>query len=131
MGCCNQNRDPNSNNAASSRQHGPLGNIFVRAMTFPKTGDIIYGHKHNFDHMTFVYKGKVRCIAKSDIGVSTTKLYEAPAFFLIPKDIIHEFIALEPSEAYCIFAHRNENGEVVEEWNENYAASQANEMTRL
>lgn len=123
-----------------------MGNIFIRPMRFPDVGSIVSGHAHNFDHMTLIFSGSVnlrvweidpstgrRAGSEFDedgneikIGVPIReKQYTAPATVLIKANCAHEFTALEANtQALCIFAHRDFEGNVVEDWNGNYTATQ-------
>ena len=85
---------------------GCVANLYSRMMHFKKTGDIEYGHKHPFDHLTLLASGKLQ--VKTDVGVS---VFEAPHMIYINKDKNHELVALEDNTvAYCIHALRDGNG---------------------
>lgn len=110
---------------ANARQIGPIGSIFFRSMHFSGIGSRIIGHLHNYDHATFISLGSLACIFRDQFGNIKEEIYNAPAIILIKKDIWHEFTALSDRvEAHCIFAHRDKEGQVVQDWNENYLASQ-------
>lgn len=104
--------------------YGPLGNIFFRPMTFAKKGAMVAGHTHNYDHVTFLWKGSVRLRAwhvsqEKDgkiEGIVTERSFQAPARILIKKDWCHEFTSLEDDTfADCIFALREAaTGEIAE-----------------
>lgn len=104
------------------------GNIFIREMLFEKAGDIVDGHKHNFDHVTFVVRGSVR-IEKLDEAGRPVQSIEKQAsnghnWVTIKAGVNHKITALEDhSLGHCIYAHRNPQGEVVQEfdgWQEAY-----------
>lgn len=85
---------------------GCVSNLFSRQMHFVKAGDIEYGHKHPFDHLTLLAAGAL----KVKIGDKET-VYKAPHMIFIHKDIVHELVALEDNTvAFCIHALRDGNG---------------------
>ncbi len=76
------------------------------------------GHTHNFDHLTILLTGSVHVKAVAPDGRIIEQDFEAPTDFLIKRDFTHEFTALTPHVTYwCIYAHRNPQGNVVQEWN--------------
>jgi quercetin dioxygenase-like cupin family protein len=92
------------------------GNIFIRPNQNMKKGDVIQGHKHNFDHTSFVTEGSVHVkavtpdgrVIESDFG----KDYKY-RHFLVLADVEHEITALEDgTNFYCIYSHRTPQGEV-------------------
>lgn len=93
------------------------GNIYLRPNLLNADRPVIYGHTHNFDHTTFVQQGKVRVIARKDGVEIADQVFTAPDFFLVKADVEHEIINLvEESLVYCIYAHRNPQGEIVQEY---------------
>ena len=75
-------------------------------MHFEKVGDIEYGHKHAFDHLTLLATGSLKVITDN---VET--IFKAPHMIYIHKDKKHELVALENNTiAYCIHALRNGEG---------------------
>jgi quercetin dioxygenase-like cupin family protein len=83
-----------------------VANLFSRMMHFKKIGDIEYGHKHQFDHLTLLAAGKLQVTVD---GQET--IFEAPHMIYIHKDINHQLVALEDNTiAYCIHALRDGNG---------------------
>ena len=92
------------------------GNIWVREMIFVNSGDIKGGHKHQFDHLHFVSKGKVIIQIKDDAGnILSEQEYKAGSWIKVPKEVYHTIIAIEPmSVGYCIQALRNDDGEIME-----------------
>lgn len=95
------------------------GNIFVRPMHFEKAGQVIEGHAHNFDHTTYVIRGAIRVETPFE---QTRRVVEKRAsdghnWLLIRAGVAHKITALEDdTEAHCIYAHRNPQGEVVQEY---------------
>jgi quercetin dioxygenase-like cupin family protein len=82
---------------------GCVANLFSRMMHFRKAGDIEVGHKHQFDHLTLLAKGKLKVTVE---GVVTD--FTAPNMIYIHKDKIHELEALtDETVAYCIHALRD------------------------
>lgn len=41
-----------------------LGNIFVRPNVLERVGDKVDGHQHNFDHVTFFTRGRMKVTAR-------------------------------------------------------------------
>lgn len=86
-----------------------VANLYTRMMHFKNAGDIEHGHKHQFDHMTLLAKGKLKVTAN---GQDTE--YTAPYMIYINKDVEHELVALtDNTVAYCVHALRF--GENVED----------------
>lgn len=104
------------------------GNIFVREMRFIKAGDVVGGHTHNFDHTTYVIRGclKIESLNSDDTVKKTVikKAVEGKNWVLIKAGVKHRITALEDdSMGHCIYSHRNQQGEIVQEydgWTEGY-----------
>jgi hypothetical protein len=99
---------------------GPMGNLYFRPMSGLQKGQVISGHKHNFDHVTFLWRGSVRLRAwsKPDQSDLVDRKYSAPARILIKKDCYHEFTSLEDQTfADCIYALRDFDNQVTDHWN--------------
>lgn len=100
------------------------GNIFIRPNTLAKAGDVTGGHTHNFDHTTVVFKGAIRVKATLPDGSVIERDFAAPAHCLIRADSMHEITALADDTVYwCVYAHREPQGDVVQEvtgWYEAY-----------
>jgi len=99
---------------------GPMGNVYFRPMRFEKKGQRVEGHKHNFDHVTFVWRGSVEVRVWKD-GESRDDAkparFSAPAKVFIARDRFHEFTALEDGTlADCIYAIRDGEGQVTDTW---------------
>lgn len=106
------------------------GNIFIRkAFEASDTlaGRVLDGHKHNFDHTSFVWRGAVRVRATLPDGTRVEREFHAPSHFLVRADVLHEITALEDgTEFWCVYAHRDPQGEVVQiatGWPEAYSLS--------
>lgn len=112
-----------------------LGNIFVRPMTFPHKGYVVEGHCHNFPHVTYVPRGALRFeqLAPPTITIGEDgkeiltfgpvlktidkKATDGNNFVLIRADMWHRITALEENSlGHCVYAHRNPQGEVVQEY---------------
>jgi len=109
-----------------TENHGEFvsGNIFIRPMHLEKTGDVVHGHKHIFDHTTIIFKGSVHVKLTNLDGTTQEKDFAAPAYLLVRKDVEHEITALEDNTiAWCVYSHRNAQGEVVQRydgWSNSY-----------
>lgn len=109
--------------------HGPVqpewisGNIFIRANE-GNAGDRIDGHSHNFDHTTFVLKGRVRIKCTMPDGSILEQECVPPSHVLIPAQAMHEMTFLDDdSILYCVYSHRDPQGRVSVEytgWREAY-----------
>lgn len=81
-------------------QVGFVSNLFSRMMHFEKAGDVEFGHKHEFDHLTLLSKGSLRVKIED-----AETVFHAPHQIYIEKDIFHELEALEDDTlAFCIHA---------------------------
>jgi hypothetical protein len=88
---------------------GCVANLYSRMMHFQKAGDTEHTHTHQFDHLTLLAAGSVKCVVN---GKDT--VFKAPHMIYIKKDEEHAFTALEDNTvAYCIHAMRI--GERVED----------------
>ena len=91
------------------------GNIWVRELLFLETGDVKTGHYHNFDHIHFVARGKVKVTINDPENKAIVEVHSAPAWLKVPKEIYHSVEALEDmSLCYCIEALRDEDGVIVD-----------------
>lgn len=94
------------------------GNVFIRKNPLAKAGDFVDGHKHNFDHTTIVFKGAVHVKATLPNGTMIERDFIAPAHFLVRADVEHEITAMaDDSEFWCVYSHRNAQGDVVQDAN--------------
>ena len=73
--------------------------LYAKEMKLKKNA-IASQHKHNYDHLSILAKGKVQVLF--DGGV--VKEYAAPACINIVKGINHSVMALEDSVWFCIHA---------------------------
>jgi quercetin dioxygenase-like cupin family protein len=92
-----------------------LGNIFVRR-NIGKTGDVVKGHTHNFDHVTYVAAGVIQVVQQRPNQEPRKKVFRAGDVFLVYADTKHEITFLEDGQFHCIYAHRDPQGRVVEHY---------------
>jgi hypothetical protein len=91
---------------------GYFGNIWVRQNILEKEGESHPGHKHYFDHVTLLARGKVQV----EVEGHDPKEFEAPTFIVIKKEHEHKITALtDDALYYCVFALRDNDGNVVDE----------------
>lgn len=91
---------------------GFFGNIWVRQNVLNKAGESQSGHRHYFDHVTMLVKGKVLIQVEDE----EPKEFTAPTFIVIRKENKHQIIALEDDVIYyCVFALRDLDGEPIED----------------
>lgn len=89
---------------------GVYANIWIRQKVFTEIGEVIGGHKHNYDHVSLLATGSVE--VEVDGAVSR---FDAPTFLVIRKDKVHNVKSLtEKVIWYCVFASRDINGEVYD-----------------
>ncbi len=103
------------------------GNVFIREMRFQKAGDVVEGHKHNFAHTTYVARGALRIerLEGDEVVQSVEKrATDGRNWVLIKAGVCHRITALDDqSIGHCIYAHRNPQGDVVQEydgWDDSY-----------
>lgn len=109
-----------------------LGNIYIREGRLQKEWDVVNWHTHNFDHVTYIARGKIKIEklepSEFDKDNNTTKYTtiseviksaeDGYNFVLIKSDIIHKLTAMEDNCIYhCVYAHRDPQWEIVEEYN--------------
>ena len=76
------------------------------------------GHTHEFDHTTIVFKGAVHVTATLENGNVVEEDFVAPAHFLVKAEVTHKIVAtMDDTEFWCVYSHRNAQGEVVQEDN--------------
>lgn len=104
------------------------GNIFIRPNLNLLKGQVIQGHRHNFDHTTIVFKGAVHIKATLPDG-SVIERDFGEGFplrhCLIKAEVVHEITALvDGTEFWCVYAHRDAQGNVTQEVTGLYEAYQ-------
>jgi hypothetical protein len=84
-------------------------------MEFEKEGDTELGHSHFYDHATLLSKGALKVEMLDESGNTTSqKIFKAPSFIFIAKDIKHKLIALENETiACCIHALRDIDEDII------------------
>jgi hypothetical protein len=88
-----------------------VGNVWVKQNYLQRSGDANEGHKHHFDHVSLLAKGKVRV----EIAGFEPKEFTAPTFIIIKKEHNHRFVALEDDTLwYCVFALRDVDGDMTD-----------------
>lgn len=104
---------------------GAYGNLYRRQMVVDRKGAQVEGHKHNYDHMTYLIRGKVlMTVWKEDAqgkkhpGTSKEEVFQAPAAILIRKNNFHKFTAQTDDVILeCVYAIRDtKTGEFAESW---------------
>ena len=91
---------------------GYFGNVWVRQNVLAKAGDSNIGHKHAFDHVSLLAKGRVQV----EIEGHPPKEFVAPTFIVVRAEYNHKFTALEDNVIwYCVFALRDMGGEPIGE----------------
>ena len=104
------------------------GNIFIRQGELGKAGSFTVGHKHNFDHTTYITRGSF-LIEKLDEEENVIKSVTKSArdgynWILIEEGVKHKITALEDDSMYhCIFSHRNPQGDILQEYDGWYEAT--------
>jgi hypothetical protein len=90
---------------------GFFGNIWVRQIKLEKSGDQLDGHKHHFNHVSFLTKGTVTV----EVAGKEPKQFTAPTFVIMKKELEHKVTALvDDVDWFCVFALRDLNGSVIE-----------------
>lgn len=91
------------------------GNIYIRPHKLA-AGERIAGHKHNFEHVSLVHRGAVHVRAVLPNGALLERDFIAPAHFLVRPDVEHEITALEDTDFWCMYSHRDPQGRVTQEY---------------
>lgn len=101
------------------------GNIFIRKVRLAQ-GESVGGHAHHFDHTTIFLRGRVamhtldpRCGCENDY------VCEPGHHCLTEAAVVHDLTALDAdgAEFWCVFSHRNPQGELVDEYAGHHAAT--------
>jgi hypothetical protein len=96
------------------------GNVYIRVMGEDgkglKPGEVVGGHKHNFDHTTICFCGRWQVQKWTpDDKLAFDFEREGPFHVLIEKDCRHAFKFLGGAPvgwAYCVYSHRTPQGEI-------------------
>ena len=75
-----------------------------------KEGSFAVQHKHKYDHLSILAKGRVRVLFDGELS----KEYVAPACITIIKNINHAVYALEDSVWFCIHATSETDVETID-----------------
>lgn len=114
------------------------GNVFIRPMGGKdglRPGDVVKGHLHNYDHTSIFFSGlwqvrrwqpivneagePQRLPDGSQAFYETDNFErEGPFHLLIEANSLHEFTFLGPgmARAWCVYSHRNPQGDVAEHY---------------
>lgn len=86
-------------------------NVFVKMIVLEKDGMVARGHKHSFDHTSFLATGSMR-LWKDDVLVGDLK---APTGIFIEAGVVHEMVALEDDTMFlCVHnTHGLETEELI------------------
>lgn len=89
---------------------GVYANMWIRQKVFTEIGEVIGGHKHNYDHVSLLATGSVEVEVDGVV-----RQFDAPTFLVIRKDKVHNVKALTENVTwFCVFASRDINGEVYD-----------------
>lgn len=93
------------------------GNLYIRpSFKLPK-GHTTHTHRHNFDHTTIVWEGAIHVKEIIDDEITREQDFKRSEFFLVKANAKHEITVLEDGTTYwCVYAHRNPQGEIVQEY---------------
>lgn len=94
------------------------GPIAYRQFLLPKACEANQGHRHNYDHATFVHRGRVLITITDDDGKEvSSREYGAGEFAEIKATLHHKIKALDDNTVYyCIFSHRDFDGLVTQRY---------------
>jgi|688.fasta_scaffold849149_2 quercetin dioxygenase-like cupin family protein len=89
-----------------------VDNVYIRMMEFQKAGDKCEGHAHKYNHVSLLASGSIKAKVRGD--EATIETHVAPKLILIPKDVEHEFEALEPKTVLCCI-HAVRDGNTIDD----------------
>lgn len=98
------------------------GNIYIRKNACD-SGRVVEGHHHNFAHTTLLLSGRWHVKREWPNGEVRESEYSAPHHLLIEADVKHTITCLEAGMYWCVYSHRNPQGDIVQEydgWNTSY-----------
>ncbi len=92
------------------------GGLRFRNFTAMKKGELMCKmHGHNFPHALIVFKGAVRLIWIEE-GEEKSEVVDAPGRRGVPAHVPHTLMSeKDDTDASCVFAHRDDNADVVYE----------------
>jgi len=92
------------------------GSLRIRKWVDGKEGDCIPGHGHKHNHTTFVMSGICRIEATLLDGSKFDETFIAPTHAPILAGVRHKLTAMvDGTEWWCVFSHRDFNGQVIED----------------
>jgi len=79
-----------------------MSNMWFGLMVFKKSGDLMEGHKHKFDHCTLLSYGQFRVI-KYDLNneIEINEVVDSPCLIHIAKENLHSIEALTDDARAC------------------------------
>ena len=93
------------------------GNVWIFPVNLPNAGDSKGKHKHEFDHIHYTVKGKGKLIIYESLKnneILAEKILIEDEYFKVPKEHIHEIIALDGGYfGHCIHAVRDNEGKAM------------------
>lgn len=93
----------------SDMQHHFSDNLYAKEILL-SAGSLVVQHKHKFDHLSILAKGKVIVLFDEDAVE-----YTAPACINIVKGVDHAIKALEDSVWFCVHATDETDATKVDE----------------
>jgi quercetin dioxygenase-like cupin family protein len=93
----------------SDMQHHFSDNLYAKEIIL-SAGSLVIQHKHKFDHLSILAKGKVIVLFDEDAVE-----YTAPACINIVKGVDHAIKALEDSVWFCVHATDETDATKVDE----------------
>lgn len=86
------------------------GNLFFKEVELEHAGDVLPGHSHYHDHLSYLAAGEVAIEIEG-----STKQLKAPAVLLVKKDKLHRIVAVGgPARWLCVHALRDVGGELLD-----------------
>lgn len=88
------------------------GEMRIIVNAFSEQFDWVPGHKHKYDHMTYVVRGRIFVFALTPKGRKYQREYGPGQRFLIPAEVEHTIVFLDITggEFHCIFPRHLEPG---------------------
>lgn len=90
-------------------KHHFSSGLYAKETVFPKGSQLVQ-HKHNYDHLSILAKGKVVVVVDDK-----EEVIEAPACIEIKADKHHGVLALEDCVWFCIHATSETDADKVDE----------------
>src|SRR5262245_57708947 len=97
---------------------GPVG---YRKFTLEKVCEANEGHKHNYDHVTIVIRGRIKVLYRykqdGKLVEGESKEFGPGEVVTIKAEVHHTIKSLEPNSQYlCVFSHRDFDGLVTQSY---------------